>query len=158
MGSAALRTLNGAALRYKHTAALRSALEKKYAPASVNQMLCALRRVLKEALRLDLIDPLDYSKAVDVRSVKQSGKPRGRALSPDEIAALVQSCSGESTLDVRDAALIAILRGGGITALLHPSGGFLNVAGERGQGFGSGDRSGGLICLVNDTSAEIEVK
>jgi len=107
-------TLNWAALRYKHTAALRSALEKKYAPASVNQMLCALRRVLKEALRLDLIDPLDYSKAVDVRSVKQSGKPRGRALSPDEIAALVQSCSGESTVDVRDAALIAILRGGGI--------------------------------------------
>ena len=29
-------TLNWAALRYKHTAALRSALEKKYAPASVN--------------------------------------------------------------------------------------------------------------------------
>jgi hypothetical protein len=44
------------------------------------------------------------------------------------------------------------------TALLHPSGVFLNAAGERGQGFGSGDRSGGLICLVNDTSAEIEVK
>jgi integrase/recombinase XerD len=107
-------TLNWATLRYKHTAALRSALEKKYAPATVNQMLCALRRVLKEALRLDLIDPLDYSKAVDVKSIKQSGKPRGRALSPDEIAALVQSCSGESTVDVRDAALIAILRGGGI--------------------------------------------
>lgn len=107
-------TLNWAALRYKHTAALRSALEKKYAPASVNQMLCALRRVLKEALRLDLIDPLDYSKAVDVRSVKQSGKLQGRALSADEIAALVKSCSGESAVDVRDAALIAILRGGGI--------------------------------------------
>ena len=118
-------TLNWAALRYKHTAALRSALEKQYAPASVNQMLCALRRVLKEALRLDLIDPLDYSKAVDVRSVKQSGKPRGRALSPDEIAALVQSCSGESTLDVRDAALIAILRGGGILTGV----GFLQLGG-----------------------------
>jgi hypothetical protein len=36
--------------------------------------------------------------------------------------------------------------------------GFLNAVGERGQGFGSGDRSGGLICLVKDTSAEIEVK
>ena len=71
-GECGAMTLNWAALRYKHTAALRSALEKKYAPASVNQMLCALRRVLKEALRLDLIDPLDYGKAVDVRSVKQS--------------------------------------------------------------------------------------
>lgn len=107
-------TLNWAALRYRHTAALRSALEKKYAPASVNQMLCALRRVLKEALRLDLIDSQDYSKAVDVKSIKQSGKPRGRALSPHEIAALMQSCSGNSSVDVRDTALIAILRGGGI--------------------------------------------
>jgi hypothetical protein len=32
-GECGLRTLNRAALRYKHTAALRSALEKKYAPA-----------------------------------------------------------------------------------------------------------------------------
>lgn len=107
-------TLNWAALRYKHTAALRSALEKKYAPATVNQMLCALRRVLKEALRLDLIDPIDYSKAVDVRSIKQSGKVRGRALTLSEIAALMESCSGKTPIDVRDKALIAILRGGGI--------------------------------------------
>jgi integrase len=113
-GECGAMTLNWAALRYKHTAALRSALEKKYAPASVNQMLCALRRVLKEALRLDLIDSQDYSKAVDVKSIKQSGKPRGRALSPHEIAALMKSCSGNSSADVRDAALIAILRGSGI--------------------------------------------
>ena len=62
-GECGAMTLNWAALRYRHTAALRSALEKKYAPASVNQMLCALRRVLKEALRLDLIDTQDYTKA-----------------------------------------------------------------------------------------------
>jgi integrase/recombinase XerD len=113
-GECGAMTLNWAALRYRHTAALRSALEKKYAPASVNQMLCALRRVLKEALRLDLIDSQDYSKAADVKSIKQSGKPRGRALSPHEIAALMKSCSGNSSADVRDAALIAILRGSGI--------------------------------------------
>src|SRR4028118_805735 len=113
-GECGAMTLNWAALRYKHTAALRSALEKKYAPASVNQMLCALRRVLKEALRLDLIDSQDYSKAADIKSIKQSGKPRGWALSPHEIAALMKSCSGNSSADVRDAALIAILRGSGI--------------------------------------------
>jgi hypothetical protein len=45
-----------------------------------------------------------------------------------------------------------------VTALLHRSGGFLNAAGKRGSGFGSGDRSGGLICLVKDTSAAFEVK
>jgi len=72
------------------------------------------RRVLKEALRLDLIDSQDYSKAVDVKSIKQSGKPRGRALSPHEIAALMKSCWGNSSVDVTDTALIAILPGGGI--------------------------------------------
>jgi len=113
-GECGAMTLNWAALRYRHTAALRSALEKKYAPASVNQMLCALRRVLKEALRLDLIDSQDYSKAVDIKSIKQSGKPRGRVLSPHEIPALMKSCSGNNSVDVRDTALIAILRGGGI--------------------------------------------
>jgi site-specific recombinase XerD len=113
-GECGAMTLNWAALRYRHTAALRSALEKKYAPASVNQMLCALRRVLKEALRLDLIDSQNYSKAVDIKSIKQSRKPRGRALSPQEIAALMKSCSGNSFVEVRDTALIAILRGGGI--------------------------------------------
>lgn len=107
-------TLNWAALRYKHTAALRSALQEKYAPASVNQMLCALRRVLKEALRLDLIDPIDCSKAADVRSVRQSGKLRGRALTVVEIAALMESCAGKTPVDIRDMALIAILRGGGL--------------------------------------------
>ncbi len=45
-----------------------------------------------------------------------------------------------------------------LTALLHRSRGFLNAAGERGQGFGSGDRSGGLICLVNDTSPAADRK
>src|SRR4028119_1745589 len=45
-------TLNWAALRYKHTAALRSAMEKKYAPAPVNHMLSGRARALEEAVRL----------------------------------------------------------------------------------------------------------
>ena len=63
-------TLNWAALRYKHTAALRAVLMEKYSAATANKMLCALRRVLKEALRLELIDPVDYTRAVDIKSIK----------------------------------------------------------------------------------------
>ncbi|MBD2044105.1 tyrosine-type recombinase/integrase [Coleofasciculus sp. FACHB-64] len=108
-------TLNWAALRYQNTAAIRTALMKRYAPATVNKMLCALRRVLKEALRLDLMDATDYAHAVDFPSVAVKKGLRGRALSQDEIAALFQVCVDDATpTGARDAALIAILRGAGL--------------------------------------------
>lgn len=108
-------TLNWASLRYKHTAAIRAALLTNYAPATANKMLCAVRRVLKEALRLDLINLNDYAKAVDIRSIKVNPTLRGRALSRDEIAALMRVCLADtSSQGIRDAALIAILRAGGL--------------------------------------------
>jgi site-specific recombinase XerD len=108
-------TLDWAALRYKHTAAIRGALIKNYEPATVNRVLCALRRVLKEALRLELISPVDYARAVDISSVKSSKELRGRALTQNEIDALMTVCFGDRTpAGFRDAALIAILRGAGL--------------------------------------------
>ncbi|WP_327321491.1 hypothetical protein [Gloeocapsopsis dulcis] len=108
-------TLNWAALRYKHTAAVRAALMEKYAPATANKVLSALRRVLKEALRLELIDPLDYARAVDIACIKVTKQLRGRALSESEIAALMDVCLNDSTpAGYRDAALVALLRGAGL--------------------------------------------
>ncbi|MBD2006494.1 MULTISPECIES: tyrosine-type recombinase/integrase [Cyanophyceae] len=108
-------TLNWAALRYQNTAAIRTALMKRYAPATANKMLCALRRVLKEALRLDLMDATDYAKAVDFPSIPVKKGLRGRALSQDEIAALFKVCMDDpAATGARDAALIAILRGAGL--------------------------------------------
>jgi integrase len=108
-------TLDWSKLRYQHTVAVRTSLKQRLAPATANKMLCALRRVLKEALRLDLIDPLDYAKAVDLGSLKEHRKLKGRALSPSEIAALMEALSSRLyPIDRRDAALIAILRGAGL--------------------------------------------
>jgi integrase len=112
-------TLDWAKLRYRHTAAVRVALRQRYAATTVNKMLCALRRVLKEALRLDLIDPLDYSKAIDLPNYRTSSrKLRGRALSSNEIGDLMDVCQPEEEtlkpIDIRDIALIVILRGTGM--------------------------------------------
>ncbi len=108
-------TLDWSKLRYRHTAAVRTALKQRLAPTTVNKILVALRRVLLEAYRLDLIEMTDYTKAIDLANLKASGELRGRALDEDEIASLISSCLSKRTpLDLRDAAAIAILRIGGI--------------------------------------------
>ena len=108
-------SLDWAKLRYHHTAAVRTALKQRLAPTTTNKMLVALRRVLTEAFRLDLMEASDYHKAVDIALVKGTGKLRGRALSTPEIEALVNSCyEDRKVIGLRDAAIIAILRSGGI--------------------------------------------
>ncbi|NEQ77827.1 MAG: tyrosine-type recombinase/integrase [Okeania sp. SIO2C9] len=107
-------TLDWSKLRYQHTAALKVVLRQKYSPSTVNKMLCALRRVLKEAVRLDLIDPQNYSHAVDLSNMRVQGKPRGRALTRSEITRIMEVCQSDSPIDVRDTAIIAILRGTGL--------------------------------------------
>jgi site-specific recombinase XerD len=106
---------SGKSLRYKHTSAVRAALMEKYAPATANKMLSALKRTLKEALRLELMDAVDYARAVDISSIKVTKGLRGRALTEREIAALMEFCKRDRTpAGFRDAALIAILRGSGL--------------------------------------------
>jgi len=108
-----LYSLNWAALRYQHTAALRSSLAAKYAPTTANKMLAALRRVLKEANRLGLMSGEDYARASDVADIRVDPMLRGRALHQQEIAALMKACADDpSPAGARDAALIAICRGG----------------------------------------------
>lgn len=141
-GSCDALTLDWAALRYKHTAAVRAALIEKYAPATANKMLCALRRVLKEALRLELMDAKDFARAVDIQNVKVSKELQGRALTEKEIADLMQVCFDDPTpAGFRDAALIAILRGSGLRRSevvslnlsdFNPKSGALKVWGAKG--------------------------
>lgn len=97
-------------LRYQHTAALRAQLAERYAAATANRMLAALRRVLQEAWRLDQMSAEEYRRAADVKVIKSQPLPAGRALSLDEVSALLAACAADATpAGVRDSALIAVL-------------------------------------------------
>ncbi|MGH7476575.1 MAG: tyrosine-type recombinase/integrase [Longimicrobiales bacterium] len=108
-------TLPWAQLRYQHTAAVRAILAERYAPATANKVLAALRGVLKEAWRLGYMDAESYHRAADLPSVRGTTLPRGRALPAGELRALFEACARDhGAAGRRDAALLAILYGYGL--------------------------------------------
>lgn len=108
-------TMPWAALRYSHTQAVRSLLAERYAPATANKILAALRGVLREAWRLGLLDAEAYRRAADLPCVRGERLPRGRALAAGELRALFEACSRDtSAAGARDAALLAVLYGSGL--------------------------------------------
>lgn len=100
-----------AELRYEHTQAIRTGLQQNYSYSSVNRMLSALRRVLKECWRLGLMDNETMARACDIENVKGETVPAGRDLAQGEILALVEACNRDENLPggTRDAALIGVL-------------------------------------------------
>lgn len=98
---------------YQHTQALRAALTERYAPATVNRYLAALRGVLGECWRLGIIGAEDYHRAIDVKGVRGQGLPAGRALAAGEIRALFGAC-GPDAGGARNAAMVAVLYGCGL--------------------------------------------
>jgi site-specific recombinase XerD len=103
------------ALRYAHTAAIRTHVVEMYSPASARKILSALRGTLKAAWRLGQINAEEYAKAIDMGKVTGSSLPAGRYISDSEIAALFHACAVDQTMaGYRDAALLAILYGCGL--------------------------------------------
>jgi integrase/recombinase XerD len=156
-GQADARGLSWQRVNYRHARALRQRLSLIYAPATVNIMLAALRGVLKECWRLGLLDAEAYHLAADVKGVKGSRLPRGRALSTGELRALFAACAdAREPVGVRDAAIFATLYAGGLrrseaVALdldaLDPETGALRVLGK-------GDKER-LVYLQNGARAAI---
>lgn len=102
-------------LRYQHTAAIRTALQERYKPASVNMAISALRQVLKEAWQLGQMSAEEYHRAANLKVVRNAALPRGRALKGGELIALMKVCSQDSSpMGARDAALIAVLYAAGL--------------------------------------------
>lgn len=102
-------------LRVQHTQALRAELADRYAAATANKMLAAVRGVLRAAWELGQIDSDSYQRAVSVRAVRGQTVPRGRSISKGELRALFASCVRDhSPIGARDAALLAVLYGSGL--------------------------------------------
>ena len=94
--------------------ALRAELAERYAPATANRMLAAVRGVLRQAWALGLMASEDYRRAVDVPKVAGSRGIAGREVTGRELAALFRSCKGDGARGARDAALLALLYGCGL--------------------------------------------
>jgi site-specific recombinase XerD len=102
-------------IRYRHTAAIRSLLLERYAPATANRMLSALRGVLKAAWRLGQMPTEEYHRAIDLPAIKGETLPRGRAITGGELRSLFVICANDgSAHGARDAALLALLYGAGL--------------------------------------------
>ena len=101
-------------LRYQHTQAIRSALLegklKAKKASTVNKYLAALRGILKECWRLGLMSAEDFNRAADLECLKETTLPKGRALSHEEIGAILAVCGkDESAIGKRDTAIVAVL-------------------------------------------------
>jgi len=112
---AAAETFPWAALRYQHTQALRTALAARYAPSTANRQLSGLRGVLREAWRLGAMTAEDYRRAADLEPVRAERLPAGREVTAGELRALFVACGEDPTpAGARDAAILAVLYGGGL--------------------------------------------
>lgn len=107
-----------AALRSSHMELLRGLMKGQgYAPSSINGTLSALRGVARWAWHLSQMKLEDYERLRDVGLVRAGDERRrgARALGLEEISSLFASCESERSLcALRDAALLALLYGGGL--------------------------------------------
>ena len=99
---------------YSDVVRVRSELASRYAPATANKILAALRGTLKAAFRLGLMDADSMARATDVPRVRGERTVKGRCLDTTEIARVIAACDQTTTLGVRNAAVVALGFGCGL--------------------------------------------
>lgn len=125
-------------LQFQHLAALKSELGERYAFATANKILSAVRGVAGAAFDLGQMPAEDYARIKRVKGLRGSRLPAGRAIAAGELAALLGAC-GDNDTGTRDAAMIAVLYAGGLRraelvgldlADYDPAAGALDVRGK----------------------------
>lgn len=102
-------------MTYEDSARVREAVAKKYAPATANRMIAALRAVFLESWRLGLMDRDTYERAHDVRNIRHEDLGRGRALEDHELEAMYEGTHHfDGARGARNRAVLALLHYGGL--------------------------------------------
>lgn len=99
-------------VRYQHVQRVRAWLadEAGLSPATGNTYLAAVRGVLTECWRLGYLSAEERARALDIKRISGSRLARGRALSHEELQAVMDRLAAEDTVIARrDAACLAVL-------------------------------------------------
>lgn len=96
-------------LRYQDTQAIRARLIQSMPPSSVNRHLSALRGVLKECWRLELMAAEEYQRAADLKNISGDAQPAGRDIPDYELRAILLSCYDDGKMGIRNLAALAII-------------------------------------------------
>jgi integrase len=86
----------------------------KYAPATINLRLAAVRRIAYEAADAGLLSPELAAGIRRVKGVRRIGVRLGNWLTPEQGRRLLESAAPSSARDLRDHAMIAMLIGCGL--------------------------------------------
>lgn len=107
-------------LNNTHTGIIRAYLTNKYAPATANKMLSALKGVLKACFRIGYMTADERDRASDIAPIRGTRLPPGRSIEEHELAALFGSCAKDADDEkleargIRDATMLALLYIGGL--------------------------------------------
>ena len=114
-GAPDLLHCNWSALRFQHAARVRSELAGRYAPATANRILSALRGVALQAFNLEYMSAEDYTRIKLIKGIRGKTLPAGRALGGGEVAAILGACENDPTpAGARDAALFVCMYPAGL--------------------------------------------
>jgi integrase/recombinase XerD len=121
-GDACYLAFNWSLLDYTKLIDLKFKLrESGLSAGSINTYLAIMKGACKEAWRQKIISTDDYLHIKDVKRMKGTRLPAGRALSPNEINSLIKFCSSSKKKSgIRNAAIIALTYGAGQQGAYKP--------------------------------------
>src|SRR6184192_3129957 len=104
-------------LAFNRTAVLRYRIhleQRRYAPATINLRLAAVRRIAYEAADAGLLSPELAAGIRRVKGVRRIGVRLGNWLTPEQGRRLLESTTPSSPRELRDQAMVAMLIGCGL--------------------------------------------